>query len=147
METLSVAAVVVLLGLAVAPSEAQWDFGKVLVGRWEGELQRPKAPGIYRPHALQPSREHPGEGRTLVIQDVREEGTKWIVTRAQFGITGKPLGGVDVTLDLTGTDVTLHFTTGAGAQAELKLTGENALVGTLALARTGFTPMELKKVE
>lgn len=146
MKTLSVAAAVVLLGLAFVPSEAQVDVGKVLVGRWEGELERPKGPGAYRPHAFQPSREQPVEGRTLVIQGVRAEGAKWIVTRAQFGITGKPLGRVEVTLDMVGNDVTLHFTTGAGAEAKLKLTGENALVGTLAMPRARITPMELKKV-
>jgi hypothetical protein len=68
------------------------------------------------------------------------------VTRAQFGTTGKPLGRVDVTLDMVGNEVTLQFITGAGSEAKLKLTGDNALVGTLAIPRARITPMELKKV-
>jgi hypothetical protein len=147
VKTLAVAVAVVLLGLAFVPSEAQVDFRKVLVGKWEGELQRPVGPGAHRPKAFQPSTEQPVDGRTLVIQEVRQQGAKWIVTKAHFGITGKPLGRVDVALEMMGNEVTLQFTTVAGAQVKLKLTGENALLGTLAFPRAGFTPMELKKVE
>jgi len=132
--------------LAVVPSEAQLDVEKILVGRWEGELEMPKGPGAYRPHAFQPSKEDRTTGRTLVIQGVREAGAKWIVTRAQFGITEKRLGRVDVTLGMVGNEITLQFTTGAGSEAKLTLTGENALVGTLAIPRARITPMELKKI-
>jgi hypothetical protein len=46
-----------------------------------------------------------------------------------------------------GNDVPFQLTMRAGAHPRLKLTGESAPVGTLALARAGFTLMELKKVE
>jgi hypothetical protein len=147
MKTVFVTALAVLLALAFVPSQAQTDLSKVLIGKWEGELEKPKGPGAHRPKAFRPSTEQPVDGRTLVIQEVREEGGKWVVTRAQYGITGKRLGRVDVTLDMMGNEVTLQFETGAGSQAKLKLTGENALVGTLAIPRGGITPMELKKVE
>jgi hypothetical protein len=142
-----VAAALGLLVLASVPSWAQMDLPKVLVGKWEGELERPKGHTGQHPKAFRHSTEQPQDARTLVIQEVREEDGKWVVTKAQYGITGKKLSRVDVTLDVRDNEVTLQFETGAGSQVKLKLTGENALVGTLAIPRQGITSMELKKVE
>ena len=148
MKIVSAAALVlILVAFALVPSQAQVDLTKVLVGKWEGELERPKGHTGQHPKAFRHSTEQPQDARTLVIQEVREEDGKWVVTKAQYGITGKKLSRVDVTLDVRDNQVTLQFETGAGSQAKLKLTGENALVGTLGIPRQGITPMELKKVE
>lgn len=134
MKTASViAAVSFLLALCLGTAEAQLNLSKVLAGKWEGEYQKdPK--------------EKFDNARTLVIGKVREEGGKWIVEDAKFGVTGKKLYPTEVILEVVGEEVTIQFTTDVGGLIKLKLSGENLLAGTYARTAS-IRPTKLKKVE
>ena len=116
MKVAAVTALVVgVLALLSVPSESQPDLSKVLVGKWEGNA--PRASG--------------GDPRrTLVFESVRQEGGRWIA-EAKFGIPGRPLVPVDVTLDVTGAIVRVQFSPGIGFNWDLTLLSDKLLAGSI----------------
>ena len=135
MRTASVAVLVpILVASTFLPAHAQVDLAKALVGRWEGEIRK-----VHPKQAL-------GTAWTLLIEQVREQGGKWAVERAQFGETGKPLRPIQVRVEVRGEEVTVTFAP-PRSSATLRLSGGNVLVGSVHMATLGTSPMELKKVE
>ena len=142
MSLLLVLVAFVTVGPAVSRAD-QIDLAKALVGRWEGQIARGQMDKGW------------DYDRTLVIDQVCEQGGKWIVERARWGVTGRQLAPVEVRLEVDGDQPTLDFDIHAGGvqnSATLRLTKEGVLAGILHLARVGFKndnmrPMTLKKVE
>lgn len=134
MRTVLVGIVVVAtLAAGVITSKAQTDLPKVLVGKWEGEFSKVVKGQI-------------DTQRTLVIGQVREQDGKWVVEGARYGVTGKKLDSVDVTLEVTGDQVRMEFDTPVGGCVKLQLSKGNILTGTY-VRTVGFRTMELRKVE
>src|SRR5947209_63722 len=84
-----VALTISIIAGIVDVNAAEMDLATVLVGRWEGELAQSK-----RGRGADPPE------RTLVINSVMKTDSGWIVD-ARYGITGRGLGRVEVTLDST----------------------------------------------
>ena len=77
---------------------------------------------------------------------LREKDGKWIAESARYGETGKGSGTVDLEVDVAGEQVTIRFTTGAGAPVRLTLVTEGELMGTIAVTIRGgsaFRQMQL----
>ena len=91
-------ATLAVLALAVAPSWAQTDLSRVLVGRWEGqvELQGGTLP------------------RVLIIISAREQGGQWSV-EAKYGPKGR-LAPVEVTVEQSGGNVVLKLPAAEGRE-------------------------------
>jgi hypothetical protein len=108
--------VLVLLGLALSESQAQADLSKVLVGRWDGEIDSPweKRLGPYR---------------TLIIKSVRQDGGTWTVN-VLYGVTGKGTGPVSATMEVISGEVILKFLTQANSAVTLTLYKEKSLQGS-----------------
>jgi hypothetical protein len=133
-----------LLGIAFVgaiPAQGQMDVAKALEGKWEGEF-------------VKESRDKFENARTLIIGKVREEGGKWIIERARYGITGKELGPIDVKLNVEGDKVALAFETQAQTKnpVKLSLAPDGTLGGSIYLAGVGSKnnpqrPFKLRKVE
>lgn len=101
-----------------APSrerELEVALPKLLMGRWEGEL------------------DFAVSARILVIDSVRREGDKWIV-QARFGVADVDLQATPVTLETADDRVILKFTTSLGSRLSLILYSDAALRGTFKLA-------------
>ena len=125
--------VFVMLGTSASGAE-QMDLSKILVGTWEGEIQR-QSKGQET-------------GRTLIIETVREQDGKWIVDAAKWGIHRGNIHPVDAVLNVSGSDVNLELDkVGAGGgKLSLKLVKDEALVGTILTGR-GPTSIELRKAK
>ena len=124
----------VLMALAPPRSEGQIDAPKILVGKWEGQIQVSRTVS-------------PFPDRTLAIKSVREQEGKWLV-EARFGVTGRRLEPVDVTLKVVGEELTLHFRTSAGADVKLSLYKKEYLDGFYLFPGAGAErPIRLKKAE
>jgi hypothetical protein len=96
-----------LLALVPLPSASQADLSKVLIGRWEG-----------------------GNEAVLLFESVRQEGDRWVAI-AKFGGRGQPPRPVDVTMEVSGGGVTLHFKPAPDFEWKLALRGDAALDGTV----------------
>jgi hypothetical protein len=105
--------------LFVASSEGQMDPAKVLVGKWEGEVQFLGVGGE--------------RDRTLIIESVSQKDGKW-VGQGRWGITGKGLGPVTIEVDHSGKMPWIRFVSSAGAVVRLDLFDAKHLIGTLAVA-------------
>jgi hypothetical protein len=103
------------------------DLSRVLVGRWEGE--------VFIPRDINPP------GRVLEVRSVTQQGDKWLID-AQYGILGRNLSPVDVSVDRAGGETVLEFRTGANAIAKLTLSGR-LLAGPLTLSGMG-TPVRMR---
>ena len=139
---------VTFVALTTAPCHGQANVEKALVGKWEGQFTAEV--GDTRRGRGRTSTEDPRHLRTLVIGAIREQGGKWIAEGARYGETGKGLGKVDLTVEVAGQQVTIHFTTGAGNPVKLTLVKENELAGTITVksgAGSVFRQMQLKKIE
>src|SRR5258705_117510 len=79
------------------------------------------------------------EGRTLIIQ---EDGGK---IEAYYGITGKGLGVVAVTVEAGASNITVSFKSGAGNTVILSLHNENWLSGALVRPAGYSEPMDLQR--
>ena len=90
-------------------------LGKLLAGRWEGEL------------------DFAVSARILVIDSVRRDGDKWTV-QARFGVADVDLQAVPVTLETTDDRVGLRFVSSLGSRVNLTLHTDAALRGTFKLA-------------
>ncbi|MBI4593674.1 MAG: caspase family protein, partial [Candidatus Rokubacteria bacterium] len=88
---------------------------RLLVGRWEGEL------------------DFTVSARLLVIDALRREGGTWVV-RARYGVSDANLTPVDLTVDTSEDRVTLRFNTALASRATLTLHADAALRGTFRLA-------------
>ncbi len=121
------------LALAFGTAEAQMNLSKVLTGKWQGEYQREP-------------REKFDPARTLVIGQVRQEGGKWIVEDATFGVTGKKLHPIDLKLEVVEEEVSIEFKTDVGGLIKLRLSGGNLLTGTYVRTAT-YRPTTFKKIE
>jgi len=136
--------VLILCG-AVMPVVAQVDGVRLLIGKWEGDIERPQA--------TKPKGKAVGGGvqsrentRILIFEKIHEQGGKWVVDKASFGQEGKTPKPVEVSLQVSGGEVNVEFETDAGSKAKLKLSGDNVLSGTWI--QTGkFQKLEMKKVE
>ena len=138
----------VMLGSTVANAQGM-DLSKALVGKWKGEMTKGLRDTGQRNNA-----------RTLVIGQVRKQDGKWIVDDAQWGVTGKGLHPVQVTLEVDGGVPKLQFKfksekgrgKGTGTTSAKLSLSDGLLVGTLNLG--GVNPkndpmrqVKLKKVE
>lgn len=109
----------VLLFLIVAVQDgpqAQDDFVKVLVGKWEGELT-----------LWTNRREDPN--RTLIITSLDGKEGRWTAS-GYYGYP-KQLGPVTIDVTTAGQKVNLSFITGAQSTVNLTLMQDKYLVGTL----------------
>lgn len=127
-----------LLGLALSESQAQADLSKVLVGRWDGEIEFP-------------FRTPEGPDRTLIIKSVRQEGGTWTAD-VLYGITGKGTGPVSATIEVVSGEVILKFLTQANSAVTLRLYKEKNLFGSFRLMGAGAGApreyrMKLTKIE
>lgn len=105
-----------VVALAVAPSGAQTDLSRVLIGKWEGQLE---LQGGTLP-------------RILIITAAREQGGQWSV-EAVFGPGGK-VAPVEVAVDQSGGNVVLKFRTTEGRNLELTLHKDGKhLLGTIQM--------------
>ena len=125
----------VLLGMG-STGAAQGHHAKLLVGKWEGDIQM--ARGRTSPN------------RTLIIKSVGEgEGT--VSVEGQYGTTGQTLRRMEGILETSGGRAVLRFNTSAGSSVVLQLHGEKDLIGTIDFRGTSQRlqdhPMRLKKVE
>lgn len=112
----SIACVALLIVAAALGSPvAQADLRKVLVGKWEGDVQ-----------VLDRS----DPKRTLVIDSVDASAKS---AQGRWGITGQGLGQVRITIGDDAGKVSLKFTTGTNTSVRLDLVGDKDLAGT-------FTP-------
>jgi hypothetical protein len=123
--------VIAMLGIGSSVA-AQPRYSQVLVGKWEGELR------------LQSSRSNPA--RTLIIESVGE-GDVAIAVKGKYGTTGNNLGRITATLETSGGQARLRFTTSANSNVVLDLQGDRDLVGTITLSGGEARDMRLKKVE
>ena len=82
------------------------DLATVLVGRWEGELAQPK-----RGRGAEPPEQ------MLIINSVTKTDSGWRVD-AVFGVSGKELVPVQVTLDTTVGAPKLSFLSGSNGRVE-----------------------------
>ena len=119
-------ATVVVLGVCIESARPQTDAASLLVGKWEGDLADSK---YGRSASTDPS------GRTLVIKSAAKVDGKWSID-AVYGITGRRMAPVAILVAEAGDAITLLFTTGAGSQVNLRLSGGKTLVGVLK-TRTG----------
>jgi hypothetical protein len=104
---------VLLVVVILAPLWAQPDLPKLLVGRWEGQIN-----GI-------PLGEF-GPNRTLVIKAVKEKDGKWVAP-AVYGVTGRGLGDTEITVQVVDGTPILDFVTpgvAGGHKVSLKLVGD-----------------------
>ncbi len=118
-----------LLALPLVLSAGQVEVSKLLVGEWKGNIEGRWGAGQW-------ARPRP---RTLVIHSVREEKGRWIV-EARWGLPGRRLYPVDVTLEVDGSDVSLRFPTPkGGGKVDLDLRKERYLVGEQVQPMAGFS--------
>lgn len=133
----------VLVVLALTPSAAQTDLAKVLVGKWEGEVQM--AGGTYP--------------RTLNIKSIEERGRMARVD-AEYGGKGSDYGGagtgiepVDLMLETVRGDVIVRFRTVENWAVKLTLYKDGKhLFGAMFIPMSrggaqGINPVKLEKVE
>ena len=141
---ITVGAMFFILCGASMPVVAQVEVVKVLVGKWEGDIERPQA---TKPKGSKAGVVHRRENtRILLIDKIQEQGGKWVVEKASFGQEGKTPKQVEVSLHVSGGEVSLEFETDPGSTVKLKLSGDNVLRGTWV--QTGqFHKLEMKKVE
>lgn len=132
---------VIILGLVISttvPLPAQTEIAKILVGKWEGRALFPHQKG-----------HRPDPDRTLVVRSVREQEGRWIV-EADYGITGKNLKPVDVSLKVSGQEAVLEFRGPADEEVKLTLEKGEFLDGTVFQAKgkaKGLpAPLRLKRV-
>jgi CHAT domain-containing protein len=103
-----------------AGSEAQPNVGRILVGKWQGEIQFTFGVG-------------PNASRTLVIESVSEKDGTWSA-QGRFGVTGQGLGKVTIDIDVSGRHPVLQFVPGPYATGvRLYLINEKSLVGRMTL--------------
>jgi hypothetical protein len=146
MKTASVTTVLVVLAFALVLSEAQTDLSRVLVGKWEGEIERPQ---VTRPKGGKQAGgavERRENTRFLILEKIHEQGGRWVVDKASFGQEGKTPKPVEVSLQVSGGEVSVEFETEAGAKVKLRLSGDNVLSGTWVQTQK-FQKLEMKKVE
>jgi len=142
----AVGAMFFILCGTMMPSVAQVDVGKLLVGKWEGDLERPQTTRRSSHPLHGRGGERRENTRILRIDKIREQGGKWVVEKASFGEEGKRPKQVEVSLHISGGEVSLEFETDADATVKLRLSGDNVLSGTWI--HTGkFQKLEMKKVE
>ncbi len=146
MKTASVAAVVVVLAFVLVFSEAQTDLSRVLVGKWEGEIEQPQVTRQKGGKQAGGAVERRENTRFLILEKIHEQGGKWVVDKASFGQEGKTPKPVEVSLQVSGGEVNVEFETEAGAKVKLRLSGDNVLSGTW-VQRSMFHKLEMKKVE
>ena len=137
-----VALALVLVALALAPAAAQTDLSRVLVRKWEGEVQM--AGGTYP--------------RTLIIKSVEQRGRLAMVD-AEYGGKGNEYGGaggiapVDLMLETVRGDVIVRFRTAENWAVELTLFKDGKhLFGDMLIPMSrggarGINPVKLQKVE
>lgn len=121
-----------LVGSLLGPglTGAQVDLNKVLVGKWEGEIQQLLGRGA-------------NPGVVLVISSVKEDGGRWI-SDARAGTSTSGLGPVKVEIDNSGKQPSLRWTGGTGIAYNVNLFDEKSLVGTatLPLSMAGRGPRD-----
>jgi len=149
MRAVSAAATLLLiLGFALVPSEAQMDLAQVLVGKWKGKYATESRD--LRKKGRTVDVERAAHLRTLIIGQVREQDGRWIVGEARYGEPGKGLKPIDAKVEMTSGEANIQFVTPGGNPVKLSLSKEGLLVGTIAVGSkkgSAFRPMELKKVE
>lgn len=111
---------------------AQTQSTQMLVGKWEGNVR------------FESSRTNPA--RTLIIESVGE-GAGAVPVKGKYGTTGQNLGRINGTLETSGGQTRLRFTTGANSNVVLELQGDKDLAGTIVLTGGSERDMRLKKVE
>lgn len=119
MALVVICAVMAVGGMALESARGQSDLSKVLIGKWEGDVQ---LPGRGDPK------------RTLVIDSVDASGKS---AQGRWGIAGKGLGRVSIAIEDDAGKVWLKFTTGTNISIRLQLVGDKNLVGTNRFAGTG----------
>lgn len=107
-----------VLLISVTLTFAQVDPTKVLVGRWEGQVQVASQ-----------------MGRTLTINSVKAKGEGEWVARGYYNIAGmeskETTGGREMSVSSKDNEIYIEFVTGnANNPVKLKLIGENKLEGT-----------------
>ena len=115
---LAIVALHVLLVSGATLTFAQVDPTKVLVGRWEGQVQVASQ-----------------MGRTLTINSVKAKGEGEWVARGYYNIAGmeskETTGGQAMSVSSKDNEIYIEFVTGnANNPVKLKLVGENKLEGT-----------------
>ena len=138
-----VALALVLVALALAPAAAQTDLARVLVGKWEGEVQM--AGGTYP--------------RTLIIRSVEQRGRMSMVDAAyggkggDYGGAGTGIEPVDLMLETVRDDVIVRFRTVENWAVKLTLYKDGKhLLGAMFIPMSrggaqGINPVKLEKVE
>ena len=130
-------AVVASLVLGSVPSDAQIDLAKVLVGKWEGDVNSKKD----------------SPPRTLMVDSVEERDGKWVAA-GTFGDPNRRMHRVDIAIDTANGEVVLRFTQPGMRPAPVVLTlykdGKH-LFGTVGKhagrVRGDTDPIKLEKVD
>jgi hypothetical protein len=127
---LTLAVAVLATQTSTSPQQRQAaDLSQVLVGRWEGEVNIPRD--------ITPS------GRVLEVKSALHREGAWTV-EALYGVLGRGgLSPVSATIDLSGGETILSFTTGANSAVRLTLSGSRTLAGTLTTSGSG-TPYRMR---
>jgi hypothetical protein len=104
--------IIALLGswLIVATGSAQSDLAKLLVGKWEGDVQFQGSAGSAQSN---PS-------RTLIIESVDQKDGRW-AAKGRYGMTGRGMARADIEVEESGTRPAVRFVTGAGSTVRLSL--------------------------
>jgi len=117
MKTIRWFLVILLLLSAGALTLAQVDPTKVLLGRWEGQVETTK-----------------GSDMILIINSVKAIGEDEWVARGRFGPRGSVStapGGQEMTVKSKGNELSIHFITKDKNPVRLKLVNDNKLEGTM----------------
>ena len=115
----------ILLMAGVTALLAQVDPTKVLVGRWEGQIEMSG-----------------NSGRVLTINSVKPKGEGEWVARGRYAIAGaeseKTTGGNEMSVFSKDNEIHIEFIVGTSKNpVKLKLVGENKLEGTTNVVAGG----------
>ena len=115
---LAIVGVQIVLISAATFSFAQVDPAKVLVGRWEGQVEIPG-----------------NSGRVLTINSIKAKGEGEWAARGRYEITGQEsdskTGGREMSVLSRDNEIYIEFIVGTSKNpVKLKLVGENKLEGT-----------------
>ena len=134
MNIVRIIAAFLIVLTSIGVLDAQGDLAKVLVGKWEGQLDVSGLTGVGFPPE-----------RTLIIESVRGESGEWVV-EAKFGVTGRRLVPVNVGVETVGSEIILRFVTADNSRVKLTLLKEKYLDGQVE--RSDFRrpiPIRLEK--
>jgi len=134
MNIVRIIAAFLIVLTSIGVLDAQGDLAKVLVGKWEGQLDVSGLTGVGFPPE-----------RTLIIESVRGESGEWVV-EGKYGVTGRRLFPVNVGVETVGSEIILRFVTAENARVKLTLLKEKYLDGQVE--RSDFRrpiPIRLEK--